>query len=158
MKTILVVDIGNDEYLLNKKIDAICFEDGDKIYDNFNFLKPMPKKIKVDVKLIEDIMHTEFQMTDFIRNKFIAKINLETDKLIAIGYNRCIDEILESNRRNRMEIKGFCKDCKYFMNNYVPDELDNTDYEDVVCTYHMSDGFTSNDYCSMFEQKEEEAE
>lgn len=44
MKAILVVDIGNEEILLNKKINAICFEDGDKIYDNFNFLKPMPEK------------------------------------------------------------------------------------------------------------------
>ena len=50
-------------------------------------------------------------------------------------------------------IKGYCKECKFFMNTFVKEELDATDYEDVVCTYHMADGFTSNDYCSMFENK-----
>ena len=52
-------------------------------------------------------------------------------------------------------IKGYCKDCKFFMNNFVKEELDATDYEDVVCTYHMADGFTSYDYCSMFVEKEQ---
>lgn len=56
------------------------------------------------------------------------------------------------------QIKGYCKDCKYFINNFVIEELDNTDYEDVVCTYHMADGFTSKDYCSMFVEKEQNNE
>ena len=55
-------------------------------------------------------------------------------------------------------IKGYCKDCEYFMNNYVVEELDATDYEDVVCIYHMADGFTSYDYCSRFVEKGEKNE
>lgn len=57
-------------------------------------LKPLPRKIEVDVKKIEDIMHAEFQMTDVIQDKIVADIKLETDKLIALGYNQCIEEIL----------------------------------------------------------------
>lgn len=56
------------------------------------------------------------------------------------------------------QIKGYCKDCKYFMNNFVVEENDITDYEDIVCTYHMSDGFGSWDYCSKFKEKEYENE
>ena len=59
-------------------------------------------------------------------------------------------------KKTKAIIKGYCKDCKFFMNNFVKEELDATDYEDVVCTYHMADGFTSYGYCSMFEQKGEE--
>ena len=57
-------------------------------------LRPLPQKIEVDVKKIEDIMNTEFQMVDVIQDKIKAKIKLDTDKLIALGYNKCIDEIL----------------------------------------------------------------
>lgn len=93
MKTILVVDIGNDEYLLNKKINAICFEDGDKIYDNFNFLKPMPKK--------KDINYAE-KTSDGYYTLF--------SKQYVNGFNACIDEILESNRRNRMTGQNYDKE------------------------------------------------
>ena len=56
-------------------------------------LKPLPQKIEVDVKKIEDIMHTEFQMANVFQDKIIADIKLETDKLIALGWNKCIDKI-----------------------------------------------------------------
>lgn len=56
-------------------------------------LKPVPQKLEVDVKRIEDIMHTEFQMVDVIQDKIKAEIKFNTDKLIALGYNHCIDEI-----------------------------------------------------------------
>ena len=53
-------------------------------------LRPLPEKI-------EDIMHTEFQTMDVITDKFIADIRFETDKLIALGYNACLDEIVGDN-------------------------------------------------------------
>ena len=56
-------------------------------------LKPLPEKKEVKVEKIEDIMHTEFQTMDVITDKFIADVRFETDKLIALGYNACIDEI-----------------------------------------------------------------
>lgn len=72
----------NDCIVFNKKIEDYCP------------LKPLPRKKEVEVNKIEDIMHTEFQTIDVISDKYIANIKLETDKLIAIGYNGCIDEIL----------------------------------------------------------------
>lgn len=47
-----------------------------------------------------------------------------------------------------------CRDCKHNVANMVIDELDETDYSgvDIVCSYHMSDGFHENDYCSRGER------
>ena len=52
-------------------------------------LRPLPEKKNVEVKNIEDIMHTEFLL-----DSLVAKINLDADKLIALGWNSCVDEIL----------------------------------------------------------------
>lgn len=57
-------------------------------------LRPLPQKREVEVNEIKDIMHTEFQTTDVITDKFIADIKFETDKFIALGYNSCIDDIM----------------------------------------------------------------
>lgn len=57
-------------------------------------LRPLPQKREVEVNEIKDIIHTEFQTTDVITDKFIADIKFETDKLIALGYNSCIDDIM----------------------------------------------------------------
>lgn len=57
-------------------------------------LRPLPQKLEVKVDTFDDIMHTEFQMTDVIADKLIANIRFETDKLVALGYNACLDEIL----------------------------------------------------------------
>lgn len=51
-------------------------------------LKPMPQKLEVEVNKIEDIMHTEFSIEDIT-----AKIQLDTDKLISLGWNACLEEI-----------------------------------------------------------------
>lgn len=58
-------------------------------------LRPMPKKINVEN--IKDTIHTEFQTPGAFYDTFRAKIQLDTDKLIAIGYNMCVDEILGEN-------------------------------------------------------------
>lgn len=57
-------------------------------------LKPLPEKMEVKVEKIEDIMHTELQTMDIFSNKIMAEVKFETDKLIALGYNACIDEIV----------------------------------------------------------------
>ena len=43
-----------------------------------------------------------------------------------------------------------CGECKYNVANMHIDENDITDYSgtDIVCSYHMSDGFDADDYCS----------
>ena len=110
MKAILVIDIPDYVNTVTKGILKpigtvgkleIGYGSDDGEMTRFQFintdgalLKPMPQKKEIDVKKIEDIMHIEFQFTDVIRDKYIADIKLETDKLIAIGYNRCISEIL----------------------------------------------------------------
>ena len=65
-------------------------------------LKPMPQKKEVEVNKIEDIMNTEFQMVDVIQDKIKAKIKLDTDKLITLGWNACIDMILENNNETNI--------------------------------------------------------
>lgn len=67
-------------------------------------LRPLPDKIEVKVEKIEDIMHTELQLTDIFSNKIMAEIKFETDKLIALGYNACIDKIVgEQNDMGRSD-------------------------------------------------------
>ena len=61
-------------------------------------LKPLPEKINVKVEKIEDIMHTEFQTMDVITDKFIADIRFETDKLVALGWNACLENIMGNNK------------------------------------------------------------
>lgn len=78
MKAILVVDIGNETNLLRKKVVSICFEDDDKIYDNFHFLKPIPKKKNLkDLKI--------YREEGFVKQGYL------------IGYNECIDDIEGGN-------------------------------------------------------------
>ena len=51
-------------------------------------LKPMPEKLRVDVNQIEDVMPSEFDM-----DKLVLKIRLDADKLVALGWNTCLEEI-----------------------------------------------------------------
>ena len=101
MKSILIIDTPNDCY------DCPCYyEERNKCEATFKNvedddiekplwcpLRPLPKKMEVKVEKIEDIMHVEFQTIDVITDKFIADVRFETDKLIALGYNACLDEI-----------------------------------------------------------------
>lgn len=57
-------------------------------------LKPMPQKKEVEVNEIEDIMHTGYSIEEIYTNKYIADIRLATDKLILLGWNACLEEIL----------------------------------------------------------------
>ena len=53
-------------------------------------LKLLPEKMEVKVEKFEDIMHTDVDI-----DKFIANIRFETDKLVALGWNSCLDKIME---------------------------------------------------------------
>lgn len=57
-------------------------------------LKPMPQKKEVEVNKIEDIMYVEYSIEDIYKNKYVADIQLATDKLISLGWNACIESIL----------------------------------------------------------------
>ena len=111
VKAILVIDnpkscekcyyrfIGNDnssycgltKTFMNRKTDVT------KEIDVCCPLRPMPKKKEVEVNEIEDIMHTEYSIEDIYTNKYVATIRLATDKLISLGWNACLDEILGEN-------------------------------------------------------------
>lgn len=51
-------------------------------------LKPLPEKLHVEANRIEDVMPSEFDM-----DKLILKIQLDTDKLFAFGWNKCLEEL-----------------------------------------------------------------
>ncbi len=91
MRTILVIELEDDVNLNDVKIRyAIQDKYGMPIKAEVNGcpLKPLPQKLEVKVDTFDDIMHTEFQMTDVIAN-----IRFETDKLVALGWNACLDAI-----------------------------------------------------------------
>ena len=47
-----------------------------------------------------------------------------------------------------------CRECVHSPHNWEHDDLDMTDYTDITCDYWMSDGLTSNDYCSNARRKD----
>ena len=55
-------------------------------------LKPLPQKAEVgEIRKVDDFMKTEIQQT---LDGLSANIMLQTELLIATGYNLCVDEIL----------------------------------------------------------------
>ena len=54
---------------------------------------------------------------------------------------------------NGVTIPVRCKDCKYNVANMKPDPLDMADYSDITCSYFMTDGMNSDDFCSYGERK-----
>lgn len=93
MKAILVIDVDNTEDYVVEVIKKRTSAQLARIVHTGLKLKPMPQKKEVEVNKIEDIMHTEYSIEDIYKNKYIADIRLATDKLIALGYNKCIEEI-----------------------------------------------------------------
>ena len=98
MKAILVVDRPESctSCLLgiyNKKWFCLKTNKDIDITDRYNIpewcpLKPLPKKLYVEANRIEDVMPSEFDM-----DKLILKIQLDTDKLFALGWNKCLEEL-----------------------------------------------------------------
>lgn len=56
-------------------------------------------------------------------------------------------------RQNGVVLPVRCKDCKHNVANMDTDPWDDTDYEDIVCLYWMSDGCGPNDFCSRGERR-----
>ena len=99
MKAILVIDMPEkcEDCPLTEWAGSYCRLIGMFVNDerpSWCPLKPMPQKKEVEVNEIEDIMHTEYSVEDIYTNKYVATILLATDKLISLGWNACIDEIL----------------------------------------------------------------
>lgn len=55
-------------------------------------LKPLPEELHVEVNQIEDVMSSEFDI-----NKLTLKIQLDADKLFALGWNAYRDKIKGEN-------------------------------------------------------------
>ena len=96
MKAILVIDVDNIDIENTQAtyIELQCDNTTIQMALLNHWLKPMPQKKEVEVNKIEDIMHTEYSIDDIYKQKYIADIRLATDKLISLGYNGCLDEIL----------------------------------------------------------------
>lgn len=70
----------------------------------------------------------------------MAKIN-KNDLKIGVTFTRC-------RECDRVEVVR-CKDCVHNVANWNhSDPLDITDYTDITCDYHMTDGMYPNDFCS----------
>lgn len=107
MKAILMIEL-DDEWL--DRINLTCedmFADvviykkeslenqcdySQRIYRCWCPLKPMPERKKVgEIERVDDFMKSEIRV---IAEKVEAQIRLDTELLLATGYNACIDEIL----------------------------------------------------------------
>ena len=106
MKAILIIDIPDDydEYgsgdwyvVGDDDLRVVYEEDGAlKTYkyidDDMAQLKPLPQKKKVrEINKVDDFMKSDIQI---INEKVTAKIMLDTELLLASGYNQCLDDIL----------------------------------------------------------------
>ena len=58
-------------------------------------LKPMPQKKGPIIETINDYVHIEYNSIYDMADSINAKMTLEADKLIALGYDLCIKEIEE---------------------------------------------------------------
>ena len=77
-----------DCYLCHKKFN----KDEQMVRQEWCPLKPIPQRKKVgEIEKIDDFMKSDIQT---INEKVTAKIMLDTELLIASGYNLCIDKIL----------------------------------------------------------------
>ena len=69
-------------------------------------------------------------------------------------YQVAEDTVLEAPAADVVEVVR-CKDCKHNVANWNHDELDETDYTDIVCDYFMTDGLNPDDFCNYGERKVE---
>lgn len=86
MKAILIVDIDNEKELLNKKVVSISFEDGDKIYDNFKGLIPMPEELITPYMFRQEMIALGLQNED-------GTVSVYSEDYMN-GWNDCIQALL----------------------------------------------------------------
>ena len=80
-----------------------------------------------------------------------AKVVVDKDELIkALKYDR---DQYDKGFKDAVDSIVHCRDCKHNVANWQHDELDETDYTDIVCDYFMTDGMRPNDFCSCGERK-----
>lgn len=82
----------------------------------------------------------------------IDHINSKDRGMFTVGIMQAIDEQPTAD----VEEVVRCKYCKHNAANWEHDELDATDYTDIVCDYWMSDGLEPDDWCSYGERRERE--
>lgn len=70
----------------------------------------------------------------------------------AIALDGMIKALNEAPTADVVEAPVRCKDCKHNVANWKHDELDATDYTDIVCDYWMSDGLEPDSFCSRGER------
>lgn len=76
------------------------------------------------------------------------------DQYVAEGIAYALHKITKAPAADVVEVVR-CKDCKHNVANWNhSDPLDITDYTDITCDYHMTDGMRPNDFCSCGERKE----
>lgn len=65
--------------------------------------------------------------------------------------------IEEAPTADVVEIPCRCGECRFNVANMEKDGLDITDYSgtDIVCSYHMSDGFEPTDFCSYGDRRDD---
>lgn len=99
MKAILVIDVPDkysdrDIYALHEiyTYEGNRYERIEEYKEGLHKLKPMPqRKIVGEIEKVSDFMKSDIQV---INEKVSAEIMLDTELLLASGYNKCIDEIL----------------------------------------------------------------
>lgn len=96
MKAILVFDVNEFTYeAINEYFTGdITLHIGNSGFIDFKdvALQPLPKKKKTkEINVIDDFMKSDIQI---INEKVTAQMRLDTELLLASGYNLCIDEIL----------------------------------------------------------------
>ena len=62
------------------------------------------------------------------------------------------DRINEISSADVVEVVR-CTDCVHNVANWQHDELDETNYDDIVCDYFMTDGINPTDFCSYGERR-----
>ena len=90
MKAVLVIDLPDDMWIEDTQTLNVTLYNGLFVREvKMNrHLKPLPKKKEVEANKIEDLIHSEFSI-----DNLTAKILLDTEKLIALGWNACLKEI-----------------------------------------------------------------
>lgn len=96
MKAMIIFDINEHTYeAINEYFTSeITLHLGNEGYFDFKdaILQPMPQRKMVGkIKEVDDFMKSEIEI---INEEVTARMMLDTELLIASGYNLCIDEIL----------------------------------------------------------------
>lgn len=94
-KAILIIDNVDETEMaeLRANVQLNLYGEDRGEYKNCS-LKPTPKRKEVrKVKYINDVVNIQTTY-DYITNKIHGQVIYDVDRIFAVGYNACIDEIL----------------------------------------------------------------